>query len=353
MSTRLQQQCTPYTHVVLVAIVATVWLVRTGGSSTCNAFLHPSTITTTTTTTTIATLYQIRPTFQYSIPGVGVSLRRHRRGPTLITNAIVLFGAAVTDDDDTTTTVPSENDTIDSTNKKSTSEELYNEMNRCLTLLNIAATTKQIDSDLVYEALCTLERVARQCNKLTTTPPPPPTISTTATTIPSGSTASNTTTTATETYAYGQQVYHQLSGSWQLIFTTGTAKTQSRLGGAKINYFPLKAVQTFDTATNVITNAIYIGNWKVIQFSGTFTFDVLKCKLEFDFDSILLFQTIPISLKPGQAAEMGAASGLGSESNVKNIKEKQKMAFFNWISADTTIATARGGGGGLALWKRI
>ena len=29
-----------------------------------------------------------------------------------------------------------------------------------------------------------------------------------------------------------------------------------------------------------------------------------------------------------------------------------KKPFFNWISADENVATARGGGGGLALWKR-
>jgi len=50
--------------------------------------------------------------------------------------------------------------------------------------------------------------------------------------------------------------------------------------------------------------------------------------------------------------KIGAGSGLGSESNVKNSQEGRK-AFFNWISADDNIATARGGGGGLALWKRI
>ena len=48
----------------------------------------------------------------------------------------------------------------------------------------------------------------------------------------------------------------------------------------------------------------------------------------------------------------GAASGLGSDSNVKN-REKNKKAFFNWISADSNIATARGGGGGIALWQRV
>lgn len=36
-----------------------------------------------------------------------------------------------------------------------------------------------------------------------------------------------------------------------------------------------------------------------------------------------------------------------------NAEKRDKSAFFNWISADATIATARGGGGGLALWKRV
>ena len=45
------------------------------------------------------------------------------------------------------------------------------------------------------------------------------------------------------------------------------------------------------------------------------------------------------------------STGLGSENNVELV-EKGAKPFFNWISADKDIATARGGGGGLALWKR-
>ena len=56
-------------------------------------------------------------------------------------------------------------------------------------------------------------------------------------------------------------------------------------------------------------------------------------------------------LGQGGAAEIGAATGLGSENNVK-LAEQGKKPFFNWIDADDEIATARGGGGGLALWKR-
>ena len=53
----------------------------------------------------------------------------------------------------------------------------------------------------------------------------------------------------------------------------------------------------------------------------------------------------------GGAEELGAATGLGAKNNVQRAKSGKK-AFFNWISADSEIATARGGGGGLALWRR-
>jgi hypothetical protein len=42
----------------------------------------------------------------------------------------------------------------------------------------------------------------------------------------------------------------------------------------------------------------------------------------------------------------------GSANNEKLV-DSGRRAFFDWISADDDIATARGGGGGLALWKRV
>ena len=131
---------------------------------------------------------------------------------------------------------------------------------------------------------------------------------------------------------------------------TGTAKSQERLG-ARINYFPIKAVQSFDTEAFAISNGIYFGDFPVIQFFGDFDFNLKSRKLEFDFDTISVLG-FKISLGQGQAAQIGASSGLGSESNVVNAKRDRK-AFFNWIAADDSIATARGGGGGLALWKRV
>mmetsp|Transcript_20828 Transcript_20828/g.57228 ORF Transcript_20828/g.57228 Transcript_20828/m.57228 type:complete len:116 (-) Transcript_20828:576-923(-) len=99
-----------------------------------------------------------------------------------------------------------------------------------------------------------------------------------------------------------------------------------------------------------ITNGIYVGDFAVLKFFGPFEWNDKSRKLTFDFDYIALFG-LKIKLPKGGAAEIGAASGLGAKSNVERAK-RELPAFFNWISANEHIATARGGGGGLALWRR-
>ena len=61
---------------------------------------------------------------------------------------------------------------------------------------------------------------------------------------------------------------------------------------------------------------------------------------------------LKIKLGRKDVAKLGASTGLGSANNEK-LADMGRRAFFDWISADKDIATARGGGGGLALWKRI
>lgn len=100
-----------------------------------------------------------------------------------------------------------------------------------------------------------------------------------------------------------------------------------------------------------LTNSIYLlGDTPAIKFFGPWSFDSKKRKVEFDFTSIALFG-LRFDLPKGGAADIGSATGLGSDNN-KALVDKGKTPFFNWISADGNIATARGGGGGLALWKR-
>jgi PAP_fibrillin len=189
-----------------------------------------------------------------------------------------------------------------------------------LQLLKSAAATKAEDPDAVVQALLDLEKAMRAQAKA-------------------------------DYPATAQSTLDKLNGDWQLVFTTGTKDTQAKIG-RQITYFPLKAVQSFDTTLNAIQNGIYIGDWPAIKFAGNMEFDLKKRKLEFDFSSVRLLNLWTVNLSTGEAAELGAKSGLGAKNNVDNAK-KDRKAFFNWISADESIATARGGGGGLALWKRI
>ncbi len=204
------------------------------------------------------------------------------------------------------------------------SNDNYDEqINSCIALLTKAADTKTEDPEMVLEALETLEKAMRSKRK------------------------------EDKDSNVAQNVLNNLNGSWRLIFTTGTKKTQERFE-TRINYFPIKAVQSFDISSMPfkIENGIYAGDFALLKFRGDFEFDLTRSKLEFNFDEISILQLPSIQLKKDDAAKIGASTGLGSESNVKNA-QKDKKAFFNWISADENIATARGGGGGLALWKRI
>ena len=204
--------------------------------------------------------------------------------------------------------------------KSSAVTEFDDEINECIKILNSAANTKSEDPEEVVTALEDLEQLARKKAKADP--------------------------------SFAQDVLTNLNGSWRLIFTTGTKTTQDRIQKT-VNYFPIKAVQSFDTSTDPygIENGIYLGDFAVVKFSGPFDFDLVRRKLEFDFTKIAVLG-FEIQIKSEDAAKIGASTGLGSESNVKN-SEKGKRPFFNWIGADATIATARGGGGGLALWKRI
>lgn len=197
-----------------------------------------------------------------------------------------------------------------------------------LQLLYTAAETKAEDGDAVVAALLDLERLMRAKNKADPT--------------------------------QAESTLNALSGngsgaSWRLIFTTGTVDTQKRTG--RVNYFPIKATQSFNNNVSpwLIENGIYVGDFPLVKFKGDFDWTVQKSgvtKLTFDFTSLRLLNFFDLALKAGEAASLGAKSGLGSDANVA-LEKQGKRAFFNWISADDKIATARGGGGGLALWKRV
>ena len=212
-------------------------------------------------------------------------------------------------------------------------EDIFAQMEASKQILYRAAETKQEDADTVIDALLDLEKLAKKANRAD-----PSLAETTLKNLSEGGV------------------------NWRLIFTTGTLDTQRKLGGTKINYFPLKATQSFDSSKEnmqdwVIQNGIAVGDFELVKFEGDFDWTLTEksglTKVTFDFNRITLLNgLLDIPLKKGEAASLGAKSGLGSENNV-DLQKKGKRPFFNWISADDQIATARGGGGGIALWKRI
>eukprot|EP00531_Pseudo-nitzschia_arenysensis_P005201 CAMPEP_0116142936 /NCGR_PEP_ID=MMETSP0329-20121206/15177_1 /TAXON_ID=697910 /ORGANISM="Pseudo-nitzschia arenysensis, Strain B593" /LENGTH=257 /DNA_ID=CAMNT_0003638211 /DNA_START=177 /DNA_END=950 /DNA_ORIENTATION=- len=221
---------------------------------------------------------------------------------------------------------------LSATTDTDSTEDILAQMDTAKQILYRAAETKQEDPDVVIDALLDLEKFSRKANKAD-----PTLAETTLKNLSEGGV------------------------NWRLIFTTGTIETQRKLGDNKINYFPLKATQSFDSSSDpqdwVIQNGIAVGDFDLLKFQGDFDWTFSEksgmTKVTFDFTRIMLLNGfLDIPLKQGEAASLGAKSGLGSENNV-DLQKKGKRPFFNWISADEKIATARGGGGGIALWKRI
>jgi len=197
-------------------------------------------------------------------------------------------------------------------------------------ILRKAAVDKSTSPDEVIEQLLNLEKLMRQKNKL-------------------------------DEGATSRDTIRNLNGAWRLVFTTGTINTQKKIG--KINYFPIKAVQTFNTDTTpyTISNGIYVGTFPLLRFTGEFEWKEKLRKLVFDFDAVFVLG-LRIGIKKGDAVKIGSSTGLGSEDKLSSVDEQigdgssssgsGSTPMFLWISANEDIATARGGGGGLALWKR-
>jgi len=121
------------------------------------------------------------------------------------------------------------------TKKEAIDLSIYDaDISKADTILRRAAVNKSTSPDEVIEQLLTLEKLMRLKNKL-------------------------------DEGATSRDTIRNLSGAWRLVFTTGTIDTQKKIG--KINYFPIKAIQTFNTATNPysISNGIYVGAFPLLR----------------------------------------------------------------------------------------
>ncbi len=145
-------------------------------------------------------------------------------------------------------------------------------------------------------------------------------------------------------------MFNSLEGAWRLIYTTGTKDLQKTFSNDTfINYFPLKAVQSFSYKTgpnqyNVISNGIYWDTFPIIQFQGNFLIEPRLKKVIFDFEKVKLLNLITIPVSSYNASDFNPKVGVTERLN--------KKPFFKWILADKVMAVARGRSGGLALWRR-
>ena len=129
--------------------------------------------------------------------------------------------------------------------------------------LRRAAETKNEESDAVVDALLGLEQSCKERSRA-------------------------------EGASAGAAIADKLTGAWRLVFTTGTVSRQKRTG-ARVNYFPVKAVQTFDLPASKITNGIFFGDWAAVRFFGPMEFNEESRKLTFDFTRIELFGGVLVS----------------------------------------------------------
>lgn len=118
--------------------------------------------------------------------------------------------------------------------------------------------------------------------------------------------------------------------TWMLIFT---AEKQYKGG----RYFPLTAVQRFDSAAKRIENGVYLGPIGQLTFEGRLSWK--KRILAF------IFENLRIKVGPLQPLQINLGKKEDKEPSTND-------PFFIWFYVDEEIAVARGRSGGTAFWCR-
>ena len=152
---------------------------------------------------------------------------------------------------------------------------------------------------------------------------------------------------------------------------TGTKGTQAAVG--QINYFPVKAVQSFAEESDDYSNIIYLGSWPVVKVRTTPRPESrqragprLLTKLHRGSDYFLVGCDPSFSLPPSLAARhhhqvlgtYACPKRRRLEFVVKSIGlgpltiGSKGDGFFTFFFLDEKIAVARGQSGGLALWAK-
>lgn len=176
-------------------------------------------------------------------------------------------------------------------------------------------TTKKVPPDVVFASMCSLEKESYH-------------------------------EVRQQSQATAERMAHDLVGDWSPIFSSGTTTTQERLGGRRVNYFPIKAVISFrdpEHETGLLQNGLYFRDYHWVRLTGTYQYNPEKRKLKFGYHHMSLFNgAFEMSFKEGQDIAFALLTGLGG-----------KIGLWNILLADQAMMMARGAGRGLTLWKRI
>lgn len=138
---------------------------------------------------------------------------------------------------------------------------------------------------------------------------------------------------------------NELVGQWELVFTS-KEKTSNPL--ERPMYFPIRARQTFkltDSSEQVGTfnNGIFVAG-SSLRFQGPFRWVSKANRLEFTFTSL--------TLRIGPLGPF-VFNDIDKKGNELGERTAKVLPFFTFFLARRGIATARGRGGGLALYKKV
>lgn len=146
----------------------------------------------------------------------------------------------------------------------------------------------------------------------------------------------------TQSQETADRMTQELEGNWRPVFSSGTTITQARLGGKRLNYFPIKAVISLKPDEGKIQNGLYVGDYYLIRLNGTCEYQPKLRRFRFGFDHIsLLNGMFHIDLSAGQDIQFAVAAGLGG-----------KIGLWNILLADGRLLMARGAGQAITLWRR-
>lgn len=147
--------------------------------------------------------------------------------------------------------------------------------------------------------------------------------------------------------------FDDLVGEWRLCFATGAKKSKQGRGivlgsGYYVPKFVLASIAfTRDSASSITgtaTNQLYLGGLR-IKFNGPCRYPGKKNLLVFDFTEI------QISLFD-RTVYQGKIRGGKSDAPSFEAQSIAKLPFFAFYWAGKNEISARGRGGGLALWVR-